>query len=44
MNKNLTLTCTGDSLFVADIPKEYFDGDFKEIYDYINSCDVKVTT
>ena len=43
MNKKLTVTGTGDSLFVADIPNEYFEGDFKPVYDYINSCDVKMT-
>ena len=43
MNSKLTVTGTGDSLFVADIPNEYFNGDFKPIYDYINSCDVKMT-
>ena len=43
MSNKLKVTGTGDALFTADIPKEYYDGDFKEVYDYINSCDVKMT-
>jgi len=43
MKDKLTVTGTGDSLFTADIPEEYFAGDFKEVYEYINSCDVKMT-
>ena len=43
MSKKLIATGTGDSLFTADVPQEYFDGDFKPVYDYINSCDVKMT-
>ena len=43
MSNKLIATGTGDALFTADIPKEYFDGDFKEVYEYINSCDVKMT-
>lgn len=39
----LIATGTGDSLFVADIPQEYFDGDFKEVKAFIDSCDVKMT-
>lgn len=43
MNDKLKVTGTGDALFTADIPNEYFDGDFKEVYEYINSCEVKMT-
>ena len=43
MNEKLTVVGTGDALFTADIPKEYFEGDFKEVYNYINSCQVKIT-
>ena len=39
----LTATGTGDSLFVADIPQEYFDGDFKEVKAFLDTCDVKMT-
>ena len=41
--KRLTLSATGDSLFTADIPNEYFDGDFKSVYGFIKDCDVKMT-
>jgi poly-gamma-glutamate synthesis protein (capsule biosynthesis protein) len=41
--KKLVLTATGDALFTADIPKEYFDGDFKPVYEFINSSGVKMT-
>ncbi len=43
MKEKLVVTGTGDSLFVADIPQEYFNGDFKEVKAYIDSCDVKIT-
>ena len=39
----LKISATGDSLFTADIPKEYFDGDFKDIKSYISDCGVKMT-
>ena len=43
MKEKLTAVGTGDSLFVADVPQEYFDGEFKEVYNFINSCDIKMT-
>lgn len=43
MKDKLVVTGTGDSLFVADIPEEYFNGDFKEIKAYIDGCDIKMT-
>ena len=43
MSSKLKVTGTGDALFTADIPQEYYNGDFKEVYDYINACDVKMT-
>lgn len=43
MKDKLTVTGTGDALFVADIPEEYFAGDFKEVKAYLDSCDVKMT-
>jgi poly-gamma-glutamate synthesis protein (capsule biosynthesis protein) len=41
--KKLTVTATGDSLFTADVPEEYFNGDFKEVKSYLDSCDLKMT-
>ena len=35
MKEKLTVTGTGDALFVADIPEEYFAGDFKEVKAYL---------
>ena len=43
MEKKLVVTATGDSLFTADIPEEYFNGDFKEVKNYLDSCDLKMT-
>ena len=43
MKDKLVVTGTGDSLFVADIPEEYFKGDFKDIKAYLDSCDIKMT-
>ncbi len=44
MNEKLfTVIATGDALFTADFPKEYSDGEFIEISDYIKSCDAKLT-
>lgn len=43
MKDKFVVTGTGDSLFVADIPEEYFNGDFKEIKSYIDGCDIKMT-
>ena len=42
MKKNLTMTFTGDALFVADFPKSY-DEDLKEISDVIKGVDVRIT-
>ena len=41
-NEKLTVTGTGDSLFVSDLPKEYDDA-LRAVADFINSCDVKLT-
>ena len=41
-NEKLTVTGTGDSLFVSDLPKEYDDG-LRAVANFINSCDVKLT-
>ena len=43
MKDKLIVTGTGDALFVADIPEEYFNGDFKEVKEYLDGCDVKMT-
>ena len=43
MDKKLTVSATGDALFVADIPKEYYEGDFKAVSEFINSCQIKIT-
>jgi len=43
MSEKLTVTATGDSLFIADFPQEYLSGEFKEISGYIKACDVKLT-
>lgn len=42
MNLNLTVTGTGDALFLAPFPKEY-DQKLKQLADFINACDVKIT-
>lgn len=42
MKEKLTVTATGDSLFVADIPKEY-ENDLKEVGGFIGECDVRMT-
>ncbi len=42
MKKNLTMTFTGDSLFVADFPDTY-DKELKEISDVIKAVDVRIT-
>ena len=36
MKDKLTISATGDALFVADIPKEY-NNDLKEISEYIRT-------
>lgn len=41
-NKKLTVTGTGDSLFVAQFPAEYDTG-IREVAEYIKSCDIKIT-
>lgn len=38
----LTVTGTGDSLFVTEFPSEYASG-LKEVADFIQTCDVKIT-
>ena len=43
MKEKLIVTATGDSLFTADIPEEYFNGDYKEVKSYLDSCDLKMT-
>lgn len=43
MKKRLVMTATGDSLFTADVPEEYFSGDFKEIEQFISDCSLKMT-
>lgn len=42
MSDKITVTATGDSLFVADIPSEY-EGDFKVIKEYLGKADVRIT-
>ncbi len=41
-DKKLTVTGTGDALFVAPFPENY-NTEYKEVADFINSCDVKIT-
>ncbi|MBR5452959.1 MAG: CapA family protein [Clostridia bacterium] len=41
--KKLILTATGDSLFTADIPKEYFDGDYRDITAFMGDAHVRMT-
>ena len=43
MKNKLTVTATGDSLFTADIPKEYFEGDFREVYSFMKDAEVRMT-
>lgn len=43
MKEKIVVTGTGDALFTADIPEEYFNGDFKEVKAYLDGCDVKIT-
>ncbi|MBP5641263.1 MAG: CapA family protein [Victivallales bacterium] len=40
--QKLTVTGTGDSLFVTEFPREY-DGKINTVADFIQSCDVKLT-
>ncbi len=42
MAKTLTVTSTGDSLFVAPFPQNY-DEDLKGVAEFIKACDVKMT-
>ncbi|MBR6558494.1 MAG: CapA family protein [Clostridia bacterium] len=39
----LILSATGDSLFTADIPREYFDGDFVDVFGFMRDADVRMT-
>ena len=41
--KEIIITATGDSLFTANVPKEYFDGLFLPIKEYLSNADVKMT-
>ena len=41
--KRWTLSATGDSLFTADIPEEYFRGDFREIVAFMAASDIRMT-
>lgn len=43
MSDKLKVVATGDALFVADIPEEYFNGDFKEVKSYLDDCEVRIT-
>ena len=43
MKNKITIVATGDSLFTADIPNEYFNNDFKPIHEFIKSGDLKMT-
>ncbi len=42
MGKRFSVTGTGDSLFLQEFPAEY-DSGIKEVADFINSCDLKIT-
>ncbi len=41
-NQKLSVTGTGDSLFVAKFPEEYQSG-IRSVADFIQSCDVRIT-
>jgi len=41
--QKLTVTGTGDSLFVSDMPKEYTDGPINTVADFIKQCDIRMT-
>ena len=41
-DQKLTVTGTGDSLFVTEFPREY-DSGIKTVADFIQKCDVKLT-
>ena len=43
MKDKFVVTGTGDSLFVADVPEEYFAGDFVEIKNYLDYGDIRIT-
>lgn len=43
MKNRFTVIATGDSLFTADIPEEYFGGDFKEISAFMKGAEVRMT-
>jgi len=42
MSDKLTVTGTGDSLFVSDFPREY-DKTIDSVADFIKSCDIRLT-
>ena len=42
MNKKLKVTGTGDSLYVAAMPREY-DNDLAEVRAFLDTCDVRMT-
>lgn len=41
--KKIVVTATGDSLFTANIPNEYFEGSFLPIQEFLSNVDVKMT-
>ncbi len=43
VKNKLIVTATGDSLFTADVPEEYFSGEFLPIRDFMADADVKMT-
>lgn len=43
MDNKFIMTATGDSLFTANVPEEYFSGDFKEIASFMSDCELKMT-
>ena len=43
MKKSFKLIATGDALFTADVPNEYFSGDFKKIQAFMADADIKMT-
>ena len=43
MQKTITVTATGDSLFVAPFPAGYRAGLLRGIADFIASCDIRIT-
>lgn len=43
MEKRFIMMATGDSLFTADVPKEYFEKEFIEIDSFMEDCALKMT-